>query len=347
MIENMVDLRPPSAGDTIREATREASIVRPRTLLVRPTLSRRRLMTAFAASNALALAGCETPRRAVAVAPPPGDGTVPMGSASPLVPVAHTSLQFGCDSSYSPVTQALMEDAILYLSGRRPVFWGRYFNHDRSYVDSRRLISYRPAEENSVLGAYGCRVLPVFAQNRSHLPLALGKQDGWLNGKDFIENLGAASLAAHGKEYLMFLNVENGAGFRIDYWLGWHDGLQRAAQQFGGGRFQFVPALYTNWGSRSDHVWRSVNMAHQRGMPFGGAWVARTDTGLPGDACGAQMNWNGERQNIMGSTLPGPILISQYNLDCKLPAGEVDFSSINPEIDLRGHLLDRLFQPRG
>jgi hypothetical protein len=276
----------------------------------------------------------------------PTPDVVPLGDASPLFTVKETSLHFGCDSSYSPITTQFMEDAILYLSGRRPVFWGRYFNHS-SGKDSRRQISYQAAYENPVLARYRCRVLPVFAQNTSGGPLSLGRRDGLENGRDFIETLGASRLAANGPEYLMFLNVENGATFTSDYWIGWHEGLQQAGRQYGGNRFRLIPALYTNWGTRSDHVWRRVNQAHERGVPFGGAWVARVDPEVSSYGCGAQQIWNGETHNAMGSTLPGPILASQYNLDCKLPAGEIDFSSINPAIDIQRNLLAKLFQPVG
>lgn len=267
-----------------------------------------------------------------------------------MVPVAGTTLNFGCDSSYSYLTPQFMDDAILYLSGRKPVFWGRYFNHDASYVESRKRISYRPAQENPVLAQYKVHLLPIFAQNRSGGTLSYGRRDGFLNGKDFIQTMGAGALAQQSvppREYLMFLNVENGASFTVDHWIGWADGLQQAAKQLAGGAFRFLPALYTNWGPRSDHVWRRVNQASERGVPFGGAWVARVDQDVASYGCGAQVTWNGEPHNAMGSEFRGgPVLASQYNLDCKLPAGEIDFSSINPDIDLKRQLLDKLFLPR-
>jgi hypothetical protein len=167
----------------------------------RSPLARRALLGGLLTTTLTGLAACgPQPRRppTQAVMQPTPD-VVPLGDASPLFTVKETSLHFGCDSSYSPITTQFMEDAILYLSGRRPVFWGRYFNHS-SGKDSRRQISYQAAYENPVLARYRCRVLPVFAQNTSGGPLSLGRRDGLENGRDFIETLGASRLAANGPE---------------------------------------------------------------------------------------------------------------------------------------------------
>jgi hypothetical protein len=343
----MVDLRSPHVGDTTDKKSPAAPAEGRPFVLARPALNRRALLGGFAAATSIVLGACgyRPPQRAAAPAALPQ--SIPLGDASPMVPIAQTSLNFGCDSSYSYLTPQFMDDAILYLSGRKPVFWGRYFNHDNSYVDSRKRISYQPALENSVLAQYGVHLLPIFAQNRSGGTVSQGRRDGWLNGKDYIQTMGASALSQQSREYMMMLNVENGASFTVDYWLGWNDGLQQAARQLAGGAFRFLPAVYTNWGPRSDHVWRRINQASERGSPFGGAWVARVDSDVASYGCGAQVTWNGESHNAMGSEFRGgPVLASQYNLDCKLPAGEIDFSSVNPEINLRHQLLDKLFLPR-
>jgi len=43
---------------------------------------------------------------------------------------------------------------------------------------------------------------------------------------------------------------------------------------------------------------------------------------------------------------PGRVLLNQYRLDCRLDAGEVDFSSLNPGLDAWADFLDLLYRPR-
>jgi len=63
---------------------------------------------------------------------------------------------------YSLTDVAKEEHASLF---RKPVFWGRYFNHDASYVESRKRISYQPAQESDGghLPAFLLRPVPAKA----------------------------------------------------------------------------------------------------------------------------------------------------------------------------------------
>jgi hypothetical protein len=308
------------------------------------SLSRRSLLKLLGGSAlALTLDGCadvseESQEGASLFSWPFGStGTGPAGA-----------LHFGADS-ISPVSQAIVSECHHYLGGRKPQFWGRYFNHSHTRT-SRQNISYRPWQENAVLAANKIRILPIFAQNNSGSSAEAGYVDGIENAYDFLATCGVDKLNVQGPEYLVFLNVEARASFSSDYYTAWADGLAQKTQELAGRDLRLIPCVYLNAVDLS-RLWQELSPVITQGVPFGGAWIAKRDQNVANGSqyldadCGPQVNWLGQDASYLHTSFPAPILLHQYNLDCELSAGAVDFSSINPRIRLQADLLNKLFQP--
>jgi hypothetical protein len=268
----------------------------------------------------------------------------PLSSSAPVA-----SLHFGADS-ISPVSQPIVSECRNYLGGKKPQFWGRYFNHSHPRP-GRQNISYKAWTENPVLAANKIRILPIFAQNNSGSSADEGYVDGVENAYDFLVNCGIDRLSAQNAEFLVFLNIEARASFSSDYYTAWADGLARKTAEVAGRQLRLTPCIYLN-AVDLDRIWQELAPVIAQGTPFGGAWVAKRDHHIAPSSqyslaadCGPQVTWLGQDASYMHSAFPAPILLHQYNLDCQLDSGAVDFSSINPRIKLDNDLLTKLFQP--
>ena len=305
-------------------------------------MRRRRMLKLLGGVGSAALLGACTsgggqrPQVAATAVPPP--------SAPPLPPMQSLPVGvYGADSSYSKVTDALIDSAQRELRGTRPIFWGRYFNHsdDRG---SRQEISFDFSQEAAPMARRGVHVLPIFAQNNSHASRNDGRGDGYRNAHDFIAAIGLPRLIDHGSRYIVMLNVEKGAGFQSNYFVGWAEGLARGAVDHGNNRLAFLPSVYLHL-NEAEEMGEALRRATALGTPYYGSWVALVDPDAVGGpaGCGPQGAWLVEGAE---RALPGRVLLNQYRIDCRLDAGEVDFSSVNPKLDPFRDLLDYLYRPK-
>src|SRR3954464_6754681 len=167
----------------------------------------------------------------------------------------------GADTSVA-LTQALFNQAKQFLTAR-PLVWGRYFNgyHTTS-------AEYKPSEA-ALFQALNLKLLPLAQQT----PKVGGtREDGAataaLNVNKFISRIGADLLAAHGTEYIMFLDVEGdpaggNPSMSADYYVGWSARLLIASHDESKGRFKIVPGIYAR--TKDTDTWNALLAAEANG----------------------------------------------------------------------------------
>jgi hypothetical protein len=220
------------------------------------------------------------------------------------------------------------------LLGEAPAAWGRYFNGFHTNPDE-----YDPSEA-ALFDQLGLKLFPIAQQTPKVAGSALdGAAHAAVNVYKFISRLGVDHLAASGREYLMFLDVEAQPSLSADYYLGWSKTLVSASRDQSEGKFTILPAVYARTGDAK--TWSAIADATTRGAePCRGAWVARYHN----DACKKpRPDW--ETTFLTPSVaLNCPILLWQFAIDC--PDGNgVDCDLITPDAGATSTLLARLAVP--
>jgi hypothetical protein len=169
--------------------------------------------------------------------------------------------------------------------GQTPAFWGRYFKRPGFARD------YSPIRESAILHRDAIPVLPIARQTtRVAGTVEDGLADGDRNVDAFVQAFGSDHLAANGREFLMFLDVE-GTGqdhpsLSLPYFIGWSNALSQRSTERSGERFHILPAVYAR--RRDERTWRVLAHAADLGHPASGVWVARSRRG----ACDASTDWD-------------------------------------------------------
>ena len=212
-----------------------------------------------------------------------------------------------------------------------PAFWGRYFKRPGYSRD------YSPMREGALLSRAGVRLLPIARQTTGVSgSVDRGLLDGDNNVDAFIESMGADHLASQGREFMMFLDIED-TPLSLQYLIGWSNALHQRSKEKSGDRFEILPAVYSR--TNDDATWRTIAHAADFGHPIAGVWVIRMRRG----ACESLPDW--DPAFFMPSVaLPCPVLAWQFALDCYNHM--LDFSMINPNPDAESSLLSRLAVPK-
>jgi hypothetical protein len=237
----------------------------------------------------------------------------------------------GADS-YDQVTSELVKLAKETFNAN-PAFWGRYFTSIKTTSGAE----YRHLQENSVLAQWNIRLLPIARQTANvGGSSADGAADATNNAQDFIDTFGNTVLSKQGKEFLMFLDVENGTpSLSLDYYTGWAQTLKSYSLQLTNRQVTIQPCVY---GNHSDTTtWSNLVSAVNNGVPCQGAWIARYYRS------GCQLQpWD---NSIVSPSIPLPfdVLIWQYAQNCA--QGQIDCDQSNPAIDVQAQLLSKLVLP--
>jgi hypothetical protein len=212
-----------------------------------------------------------------------------------------------------------------------PAFWGRYFKRPGYSRD------YSPFRENALLHRHDIKVLPIARQTAGvGGTVDRGLQDGDANVDAFIDSMGVETLAAAGRQFLMFLDVEE-TSLSLQYFIGWSNALHQRSKERSGDRIEILPAIYAR--TKDGDTWRTIAHAADLGHATAGAWIIRTQRG----ACNSLPDWD-PGFFMPAVTLPCPILAWQFALDCYKKT--LDFSMVNPGSDTETALLSRLVVPK-
>ena len=216
-----------------------------------------------------------------------------------------------------------------------PVAWGRYFNGFHTHP-----AEYQP-EEAALFRELNVKLIPIAQQTPKVGGTALeGAAHAAVNVYKFISRIGVDHLAAHGDEYLMFLDVEGSPSLSAEYYTGWSKTIVAASRDQSERRFTILPGVYAR--PRDTKTWESVRDAKRLGAePCRGVWSARYHF----NACDKpRPEW--EKDFITPSPAPDcPVLLWQYAIDC--PDGNgVDCDLIAPDEAAQSMLLDRLIVPK-
>jgi hypothetical protein len=212
-----------------------------------------------------------------------------------------------------------------------PAFWGRYFKRPGYARD------YSAIRENALLNRRGIKLLPVGRQTTGvGGTVDRGLKDGDANVDAFIDAVGVETLAGAGRQFMMFLDIED-TPLSLQYFIGWSNALHQRSKERSGDRFEILPAVYAR--TSDDSTWRAIAHAADLGHPTAGVWVIRMRRG----ACESVPDWD-PAFFMPAVTLPCPVLAWQFALDCY--GKTIDFSMINPGEDASNALLSRLVVPR-
>jgi hypothetical protein len=242
--------------------------------------------------------------------------------------------RFGVDS-FTYVDRAVQGRDLVTIASEHlkesPAFWGRYFKRPGYARD------YSPFRENALLSQRGIKLLPIARQTTGvGGTVDRGLQDGDANVDAFIHALGVETLAGAGREFVMFLDIEDTA-LSLQYYIGWSNALHQRSKERSGDRFEIVPAVYARTGD--DATWRTIAHAADLGHPTAGVWVIRERRG----ACASLPDWD-PAFFMPAVSLPCPVLAWQFALDCF--GKTLDFNMINPGEDAANALLSRLVAPK-
>lgn len=244
----------------------------------------------------------------------------------------------GADSS-TLVTHRIGGKTLIELSeelyGQTPVLWGRYFKR----FGNTDFVQYQPARENVPLREKNIRVLPIARQTTSvDGSQTNGVSDAQGNVEAVIRTFGRDYLQSEGGEFLFFLDIEGPPhSLSRRYWRGWAETVASHSAAFSGGTVDLIPCAYAP--QSDDPTWQAVADEADRGVPCGGAWIARwRRTG-----CAELLEWD---DNIVSPRvgLPCPILLWQYADECHGGDG-IDCNETNPNISLETDLLRKLILP--
>jgi len=212
-----------------------------------------------------------------------------------------------------------------------PAFWGRYFKRPGYARD------FSPFRESAIFNRHGIKLMPIARQTTGvGGTVDRGLQDGDANVDAFIDAVGVETLAAAGREFLMFLDVED-IPLSLQYFIGWSNALHQRSKERSGGRFEILPAVYAR--TSDETTWRVLVHAADLGHKTAGAWVIRMRRG----ACESLTDWD-PSFFMPAVTLPCPVMAWQFALDCY--GKSLDFSIINPNEDAADALLSRLVIPK-
>jgi len=216
-----------------------------------------------------------------------------------------------------------------------PAFWGRYFKRPGYARD------YSAHRESAVLHREGIRLLPIARQTpRVAGTIEDGLADGDRNADAFISAMGVEHLAKHGRDLLMFLNVESTGqdhpALSLPYFIGWSNALAQRSAERSGGRFAILPAVYCR--TSSEPTWRVLAHAADLGHPVAGVWIVRARRG----ACDSLPDWD-PGFFLPSVALPCPIMAWQFAVGCY--RSTLDFSMVNPAPDVAEGLLSKLVIP--
>ncbi|MGZ4779130.1 MAG: hypothetical protein ACXV5L_08020 [Thermoanaerobaculia bacterium] len=219
-----------------------------------------------------------------------------------------------------------------------PAFWGRYFRHPGFARD------YSPMRENVVLFREGIRLLPIARQTmRVGGTIEDGLADGDRNVDAFVNAMGPDYLAAQGRQWLMFLDVEGTSSrnptLSLPYFIGWSNALAQRSADRSGGRFEIRPAIYCR--QSNEDTWCVLAHSADLGHAVDGAWIFRSHS----DACESEVpDWD-PGFFLPSTPLPCPVMAWQFAIDCY--RRKLDFSMVNPQPEVEKALLSRLVIPRG
>ena len=235
----------------------------------------------------------------------------------------------------SKIGNQTLLDLANQLYGKDPAFWGRYFKEPHN-TNSQL---YHASLESPVLRPRNIRVLPI-AQQTSNVNGSenLGRQDAHRNVDALVEAFTIAHLAAQGKEFFMFLDVEPGVYLAQNYYIGWSQEIVQYSQTVSKNAFQVTPCLYSN---RMSSAWQIVTAAAENGGVCAALWVAGW---YAHGGCIPLGNWDAKMAIPGGLKLPCPVMIWQYSNDCHGSMG-FDCNQVNPAIDLKQDLLNKLIMP--
>ena len=265
-----------------------------------------------------------------ALAKPKGPAVTP-GPKTPSTPPLVAGAVLGSDSNalvngssaWKGTTKTLVAWSNQAL-GANPHFWGRYFKGPGDTSNEQ----YQGKKENNFLNGLGIRVLAIGRQTTEvGGSEAVGKAAGRRNTDALFEAFPSAHLAANGKEFLFFLDVEPTHPMSTEYYTGWANEVIARSQSLSGGKVTILPAVYVNYGDKT--TYKNLKNAMTAGVQCLGLWVARylsnTATGAPKVPA-----WNPAK--VEHPDAPTRVLIWQYAGDCygASGSGPLDFNVANP-----------------
>jgi hypothetical protein len=243
---------------------------------------------------------------------------------------ASDSWGFGVDS-LSPITQliggaSLARLAVNDLGGQPPLFWGRY-------VSTPGHSSYQSEVEAATFRQLGIHVLPIARQTGN---VGGDAKQGSLDARNNIaalkESFGTQVLRARTERLYVFLDVEQKPSLSKEYYAAWAGEISNAD-------IRLAPCLYMPNFRYWPQSWSSLVAAVEEGAPCDGLWIAWY-VKQPGSPFMRPSAWDTSKTANPTSI---PVLAWQYLGN--VHANALDYSLINPAIDITRDLLPYLILP--
>ncbi|NEO52946.1 MAG: hypothetical protein F6K54_07565, partial [Okeania sp. SIO3B5] len=211
--------------------------------------------------------------------------------------------------------------------GETPSFWGRYFEgpFGGRCTDPQPFTSlqYEPSQENQPLSSSNIALLPVASSTLdvSSSSVQCAQKDAQVQAQTFLKDLGENNLASQGKEFYIFLDVEESEPpLNPTYYLAWSQAIQNASTS----EVKLLPGVYMSVADNASA--EQLNSSIAGGAICSGLWIA----GYPYAEGwqGSLPSWNEGYEATPETPVNCPVLIWQFaqNLDTVF-----DLDMLNPQ----------------